>query len=350
MGKLRPLSRAASIFTTPLTPEDFLNLVNPLASSRQLRGIVTEVTHETPNAATIRFRPGKGWDPHLAGQWARIGVEIDGVRQWRSYSLSAPAGADPAITVTAIGLVSTALVRHTTPGDVLFLAPPQGDFVLPQHPRPLLMLTAGSGLTPVMSMIRTLIPRRPDADVVLVHSARTPEDTLFREELLELADQFPGLKVHFWHTAERGRRIGLDTLEDIEQICPDWRDRAAYACGPVEFLDAAEALWQREEADLLMERFAPVLLEGAGGEGGRITFEKSDKEVEADGETTILDAGEDAGVVMPSGCRMGICRSCLTPLISGQLRDLRTGEVHGEEGELVQTCVNAAAGPVHLDL
>ncbi|MCE1178027.1 MAG: ferredoxin reductase [Micrococcales bacterium] len=350
MGKLRPLSRAASIFTTPLTPEDFLGLVNPLASSRQLRGIVTEVTHETPNAATIRFRPGRGWDPHLAGQWARIGVEIDGVRQWRSYSLSAPAGADPAITVTAIGLVSTALVRHTAPGDVLFLAPPQGEFVLPQHPRPLLMLTAGSGLTPVMSMIRTLIPRRPDADVVLLHSARTPDDTLFREELLELADQFPGLTVHFWHTAERGRRIGLDTLEDIEQVCPDWRARAAYACGPTDFLDAAEALWQREEADLLMERFARVLLEGAGGEGGRITFEKSDKEVEADGETTILDAGEDAGVVMPSGCRMGICRSCLTPLISGQLRDLRTGEVHGEEGELVQTCVNAAAGPVHLDL
>ena len=66
---------------------------------------------------------------------------------------------------------------------MLFLDPPQGDFVLPKHPRPLLMLTAGSGLTPVMSMIRTLVPRRPDADVVLIHSARTPDDALFRDEL-----------------------------------------------------------------------------------------------------------------------------------------------------------------------
>ena len=137
------MTRLASVLTTPLAPEDFLNLVNPLASARQLRGVVTAVVPETADSATIRFRPGRGWDPHLAGQWARIGVEIDGVRQWRSYSLSAPEGADPAITVTAMGRVSGALVHGTKPGDVLFLAPPQGDFTLPAHPRPLLMLTAG---------------------------------------------------------------------------------------------------------------------------------------------------------------------------------------------------------------
>jgi ferredoxin len=72
--------------------------------------------------------------------------------------------------------------------------------------------------------------------------------------------------------------------------------------------------------------------------------------VQADGDTPILDIGEDAGVLMPSGCRMGICHSCLTPLLSGQVRDLRTGEVHGEPGQLIQTCVSAAAGPVNLEL
>ncbi|MFM6849977.1 MAG: ferredoxin reductase, partial [Terrabacter sp.] len=170
MAQIRALRRVASILTTPLAPEDILGLVNPLSSSRQLRGVVTKVTRETPESTTIHFRPGRGWNPHAAGQWARIGVEIDGVRQWRSYSLSAAVGHDPAITVTAIGFVSTALARNTKVGDILFLDTPQGDFVLPEHPRPLLMLTAGSGLTPVMSMIRTLVPRRPDADVVLVHS------------------------------------------------------------------------------------------------------------------------------------------------------------------------------------
>jgi ferredoxin-NADP reductase len=365
MSQLRALRRLASVLTTPLDPEDFLALVNPLSSARQLRGIVTRVERETPDSTTIHFRPGRGWNAHEAGQWARIGVEIDGVRQWRSYSLSAAAGHDPAITVTAIGTVSSALARDTRPGDVLFLDVPQGDFVLPGHPRPLLMLTAGSGITPVMSMIRTLVPRRPDADVVLLHCARTRHDALFHDELLELADQFPGLRVRHWFTREEGglseqagRRLDLSTTADLDALCPDWRTRKAFACGPAELLDDAEELWAREGVDgtdatgasLTIERFAPVLLPGTGGEGGVVVFEKSDKEVEAGGDVPLLDAGEECGVVMPSGCRMGICRSCLTPLVAGKVRDLRTGEVHGDEGELIQTCVNAAAGPVHLDI
>ncbi|MEX5299866.1 ferredoxin reductase [Kocuria sp. CPCC 205292] len=350
MARFRVLSRLASAFTTPRSPEDFLRLIDPLASARQLRAVVTAVEPETADSVTIRFRPGKGWNAHEAGQWARIGVEIDGVRHWRSYSLSTGAGQDPAITVTAMGAVSTALVRGTKVGDVLFLAPPEGDFVLPEHPRPLLMLTAGSGLTPVMSMIRTLVPRRPDADVVLVHSARTREDALFAEELAELADQFPGFRLVHWFTGERGRRLDFTTTADLDAVCPDWRDRAAYACGPAEFLDAAESLWQREEGQLRVERFAPALLAGSGGKGGLVTFERSDQEVEADSATTLLEAGEEAGVAMPYGCRMGICRSCLVPLRAGQIRDLRTGEVHGEPGELVQTCISGAAGPVNLDI
>jgi len=356
MTQIRALRRVASLLTTPLAPEDIINLVNPLASARQLRGVVTKVVRETPDSTSIHFRPGRGWNAHAAGQWARIGVEIDGVRHWRSYSLSAAVGHDPAITVTAIGFVSTALARRTKVGDILFLDTPQGDFVLPEHPRPLLMLTAGSGLTPVMSMIRTLVPRRPDADVVLIHSARTRDEALFHDELLELADQFPGLTVRHWFTREEGsRRLDLSDVTDLETLCPDWRERAAYACGPPDFLDAATELWLRDGDDathqnLTIERFAPVLLEGSGGEGGLLTFEKSDKEVEAGGDVPLLEAGEDCGVVMPSGCRMGICRSCLVPLVAGKVRDLRTGEVHGDEGELIQTCVNAAAGPVHLDI
>lgn len=355
MAQIRPLRRVASLLTTPLKPEDFLALVNPLFSSRQLRGIVTKVVKETSESTTIHFRPGKGWNAHEAGQWARIGVEIDGVRQWRSYSLSAAAGHDPAITVTAIGFVSTALARTTRVGDVLFLDVPQGDFTLPEHPVPLLMLTAGSGLTPVMSMIRTLVPRRPDADVVLIHSARSRADALFHDELLELADQFPGLTVKHWYTREpQGRRLDLSDPADLETLCSDWRSRTAYACGPTDFLDAASDLWEHSGDDgqtqLTIERFAPVLLPGTGGQGGLVTFEKSDKEVEVGGDIPLLEAGEESGVVMPSGCRMGICRSCLTPLVAGKVRDLRTGEVHGDEGDLIQTCVNAAAGPVHLDI
>ncbi|AKT50127.1 ferredoxin reductase [Arsenicicoccus sp. oral taxon 190] len=349
---LRPvLSPLAQPLTTPLRPADFLSLVDPLASPRQLRGVVTSVVPETDDTTTIHFRPGRGWDSHMAGQWARVGVEIDGVRHWRSYSLSSAAGEDPAITVHAEGLVSNALVRDTHVGDVLHLDVPQGDFVLPEHPRPLLMLTAGSGLTPVMSMVRTLVGHRDDADVVLVHSSRTRADALFADELADLAERHPGLRVVHWHTGERGR-IDLTSTRDLDEVCPDWRSRAAYACGPADLLDAAERLWHDADAahHLTIERFAPVVLEGQGGEGGVVTFLRSDKEVEVDGDTTLLDAAEQAGVMMPSGCRMGICHTCLTPLRAGKVRDLRTGEVHGEEGETIQTCVSAPAGPCHLEI
>ncbi|MFC7402595.1 ferredoxin reductase [Citricoccus sp. GCM10030269] len=347
------LSLLTSVFSSPRSPQEFLSLLDPVHSPRQLRGVVTKVERPVPGTATVSFRTGPGWQAHEAGQWARIGVDVDGVRQWRSYSLSAAAGSDPEITVTDIGTVSGALVRNTDVGDVLFLARPEGDFTLPEHPRPLLMLTAGSGLTPVMSMIRTLVPRRPDADVVLIHSVRTLDSAAFREELTELAQQFPGLRVHHHVTADDGR-LDLSEPHALDELCPDWRARAAFACGPSGFLDDAEALWERESgpdaAGLKIERFQADLVGGEPGAGGLAVFEISDLEADAAGDVPLLDVAEDAGVAAPSGCRMGICHACLVPLRSGKVMDLRTGEVHGDPGELIQTCVSAAAGPVSLGL
>jgi ferredoxin-NADP reductase len=266
-----------------------------------------------------------------------------------------------------------------TVGDELDVMVPAGRFGVPLDPsqsKRYAAIVAGSGITPVMSMVRTLVPHRPDADVVLIHSARTPEDSIFREELSELADQFPNFKVTHWFTGERGR-VDFSSAAVLDELCPDWRHRAAYACGPEGFLDDAEALWSAEAAaaaaegstgseaggshqpegpfaadpiNLIIERFTTSLAAGAGHDGGLVTFEASDREVEADGGTPLLDVGEDAGVLMPSGCRMGICHSCLIPLRAGHVRDLRTGEVHGEPGQLIQTCVSAAAGPVNLDI
>lgn len=350
-GRLKRAAwRAAEVFTSPAPPQEFGRLFNPLVSSRQLRGIVTSVRHETPDSATIEFTPGEGWDPHEAGQYARIGVEIDGVRNWRSYSLSTAAGHDPAVTVTAVGRVSTHLVRHTHPGDVLFLAPPQGDFLLPEGPRPLLMLTAGSGLTPVMSMLRTLLPSRRDADVVVVHSSKTPEHTLFYDELQQLDDAHHSLTLIHRFTTHEGR-LDLASTHDLDTLCPDWRSRKAYVCGPQAMLDDAEKLWHTEQLphEITVERFAPTLFTDPNARGGLVTFEKSDTEAAAEGNTPLLTVGEEAGVLLPSGCRMGICRTCLTPLVSGTVRNLASGELCSDEGELIQTCINAAVGPVHLD-
>ena len=343
--------RAAEVFTHPAPPQEFGRLFNRVISSRQLRGRVTAVRHETPHSATIEFKPAAGWDPHQAGQWARIGVEINGTRQWRSYSLSSAAGHDPAITVTAIGVVSNHLVHHTQPGDVLFLAPPQGDFTLPSGPRPLLMLTAGSGLTPVMSMLRTLLPTRPDADVVLIHSVRERDHMLFDAEVSELEQTYPGFHVIRRITSQHGRLNMTQAAHGLDKLCPDWRSRKAYVCGPESMLDAAEALWAAQGVphELSVERFSTRRIVDPNSRGGSVTFERSDQEARTEGNETILEAGEAAGVLLPSGCRMGICRTCLTPLRSGTVRNLSTGQLCSDEGELIQTCINTAVGPVHLD-
>jgi ferredoxin len=99
-----------------------------------------------------------------------------------------------------------------------------------------------------------------------------------------------------------------------------------------------------------MERFAPPSFAVADADGGTVTFTASDRRVDAPAGTSLLGVGERAGVAMPSGCRMGICFSCVAPLRSGQVRDLRTGELHGDEGELIQTCISGAAGACAIEL
>ncbi|NKZ02753.1 ferredoxin reductase [Actinomadura latina] len=335
---------AARLLTTPLLPEDYLGLVNPLWSATDLRGRVEAVRHEAPAAATLVIKPGRAWRGHRPGQWVRVGVDIGGVRHWRTFSLSSPPRRDGRITITVKaardGFVSAHLVKEIRPGTIIRLAPADGEFVLPEPvPGKLLFITAGSGITPVMAMLRHLTA---PADIVLVHSDRTAEDVIFGAELRRLA----GVRLHERHTSADGRF----KPSDLPDICPDWAERDTWACGPGEMLDDLTAFWRAGgvEERLRVERFRTVLQ--GGGEGGRVTFAKSGVEVDADGSTPLLVAGESAGALLPSGCRMGICYSCVGRLCSGKVRDLRTGRVHGDEGEIVQTCVSAAAGPVEIDL
>lgn len=329
--------KALVALTTPLLPEDYLSLVDPLWSTTELRGRVVAVHRETARATTLVIRPGRAWTGHRAGQYVRVGVDVDGVRHWRTYSLSgAEGGENITITVQAVadGLVSRHLVDATPVGSIVRLEPAAGDFVLPSPvPEKLLMITAGSGITPVMSMLRTL---GDHPDVVVLHSAPTADEVIFADEL-----RARGAVVR--HTREQGR---LD-LAELDDRCPDWREREAYVCGPAGLLDAATAHWAGHLDRLHLERFTPPA-RSTGGEGGTVCF--GDREVDVDGDASLLEAGEDAGVLLPSGCRMGICFSCVLPLRDGQVRDLRTGEIHGEPGDLVQTCISGASGTARLDL
>jgi ferredoxin-NADP reductase len=352
----RRLLRALSAFSTPLLPDDYLELINPLWSTRELRGRVEEIRHETPEAATVLIKPGYRWMGHKAGQYLRIGVDIDGVRHWRAYSLTSdPYRPDGLISITVKsveeGKVSAHLVRRGKPGIIVGLGGVEGDFVLPDPPPPkLLFISAGSGITPIMSMLRHLDGDDELNDAVLLHSARRTDLVIFGDELRELERRVEGFKLHLQLTGESGRM----TPADLDQLCPDWRERETYISGPSDMLDAFDRHYDEcGDCDRLhMERFQPLLgLGEAGeGEGGTIKFCKSKAEAESDGHKPILVAGEEAGLDLPYGCREGICHTCVGELRTGRVRDLRNGEVYGQEGEVIRTCISAPEGPIEIDL
>ncbi|MEU3462002.1 ferredoxin reductase [Streptomyces sp. NPDC006733] len=335
------------MLTTPLLPSDYLDLISPLRAGADLRGRIEAVHPETGDAVTVVIRPGRGWRGHTAGQYVRIGVDVEGVRLWRAYSVTSPTDRrDGRITITvkAIpdGKVSNHLVRKATPGTLIQLDQATGDFVLPEaKPAKVLYLTAGSGITPVMGMLRDI----ELDDVVMVHSAPRPHDVIFRNDLHHLvADR--RLRLTELHTDTDGM---LD-IARLDELVPDWAERETWACGPAGLLDAAEEHWTEHGVPerLHTERFRPSIV--VAGDGGEVTFGTTGKTVDADGATPLLDVGEEAGVLMPSGCRMGICFGCVTPLIAGAVRDLRTGEItEAEPGVLIQTCVSAAAGPCYIE-
>lgn len=349
---------AGAKLTTPLHPDDYLRLLNPLWTQRELRGVIVEVRPETEDAATLVIKPGWGWRyDHRPGQYVGIGVQVDGRFQWRSYSVSSPPlhdGRTITITVRAMpeGKLSSHLVNGLEPGTVIRLASPEGDFVLPEPPpAKMLFLVGGSGVTPVMAMLRTMDRRGSMPDVVMHYSSPTPERMIFRDELDRLERTYDTLTVHRLHTDTEGMLELADSERGLDVICPDWRERETYACGPAPMLDAITRHFEEAGISerLHLERFS-LDLGGDGGEGGTITFRNSGKSVEADGATTILEAGEQAGVGMPYGCRMGICHTCTLTLVEGRIRDLRNGQEFNQPNEQVQTCVTAAVGACTLDI
>jgi ferredoxin-NADP reductase len=349
----RALKAVSSLFS-PLLPDDYLELINPLWSTRELRGRIERICPETENAVTIFIKPGWEWPGHKPGQYLRVGVIVDGVHHWRAYSITSDPGHPEgwiAVTPKLVpeGTVTPHLVRKAKPGTVLRLGGVEGDFTLPDPlPEKLLFISAGSGITPIMSMLRHLSRCEEMNDVVVLHSARTEDDVIFGDQLRSLDDRHDGLRVHIQKTGEDGR-MGPDDLDDL---CPDWQERQAFVSGPSEMLDALEERWERDcDPDRLhMERFQPKLGGGEEGEGGKIVFAESGEEAECDGGTPILVAGEEAGLTLPYGCREGICHTCVGKLCSGKVRDLRNGTVHGSDGETIRTCINAPEGDIEIAL
>ena len=348
--------RLARSMTFPLVPDDYLGLLNPEWSASELTGRIQRIQPETADTSTVVIRPSFPWPGHRPGQYLRIGVELDGIRHWRAYSLTSdPDHPDGLVSITVKhvpeGRMSPYFTRRVEPGTMVYLGDVEGEFKMPDPlPQRTLLISAGSGITPIWCMVRELERRDALNDVLHVHCAREPDQVIFGEDLRRMDREYDGYTLHEHLTGQVPRLNG----EGLDEICADWRDRETFLSGPRGLMDVLEGHWKAEgDYDRLnMERFQPIIGTGDAevGSGGSVSFRVTDVEATCDVGVSILVGGEQAGALLPFGCRLGICHTCKGKLRTGQVRDLRTGELHGNAGETVRTCVNAPEGPIEIEL
>ena len=339
-------SRLLDLLTGPHGVDRYTELVDPTWTRGDARARVVAVRRSTPRSVTLTLAPNRAFAGFRAGQHINLSVEIDGRRRTRPYS-PANAETDGHIEVTVGrhdgGLVSTYLYEHARPGMVAFLDSVAGEFTLPETlPDRMLFVSGGSGITPVMSMLRTLRARGHRGEVAFVHYARSAQEACYRDELAEIAATMPNVTVRhgFTRDAEGSDLTGRFGADHLPFVDPD----AVFVCGPPALVDAVREMFP----DALHESFVPPVFDGEAS-GGQVTFSDSGLELTDDGRP-LLNQAEDAGLTPESGCRMGICFSCTRRKNSGVVRNVVTGAVSSPDEEDVQICVTAPVGDVDIAL
>jgi ferredoxin-NADP reductase len=352
-------SRTLAALTSPHGVDRYLELVNPMWAATEVRARVTEITRETSGehpVATLTLQPTSTWRGHRAGQYVQVGVEINGARRTtRCFSISS-AESDPGerftITVRAHeeGLVSKFLVREAEPGQILHLSQAEGEFTLTESPATptnnhLLMISGGSGITPVMSQVRTLLrdgyDGRANRKVTFLHYARSEQDLIFADELRRLQFEDNHVDVHV--------KLGDDVFsaESLARLVPDYRDTDTWACGPAPMMALVTEAYA--ESPRLRTEFFKTPMISTGSAEGALSFTRSGKSAENSG-TPILEQAEASGLTPEFGCRMGICFTCVSNKSEGTVRNVLTGEESSLPDEDIRICVSAPVGDCAVDL
>jgi ferredoxin-NADP reductase len=333
------------LLTGPHGVDRYTELVDRTWTNGEARARVVAVRRQTPRSVTLILEPNQAFTGFEAGQHINLTVEIDGRRRTRCYS---PASAEDATHIELTigrhggGLVSTYLCDNARTGMVLGLDSVGGDFTLPtERPRRILFVSGGSGITPVMSMVRTMRDEGSDREIAFIHYARSAEEACYADELAAM----PGVRVlHGYTRTGVGDLTGHFDADHLAAAMP--APDAVYVCGPPALVEAVRA----HCPDAKSESFVPPTLSApVEAIGGRISFTGSGVEATDDGRP-LLQQAEDAGLTPESGCRMGICHSCTRRKTSGVVRNLITGTVSSAEEEDVQICVSAPVGDVEIAL
>jgi ferredoxin-NADP reductase len=319
-------SRLVDLLTGPHGVDRYTELVKPTWTLGEARAEVLAVDRLTPRSVTLTLRPNRTFAGFQAGQHVNLRLEIDGRRVTRCYSpASSEHCADGLLELTVGhhdgGLVSGFLREHARPGMVVGLDGVGGDFVLPaERPERIVLISGGSGITPVLSMLRTLCDEGHDGEVVFVHYARSAAQAGYRAELeRRLTGRFGPAHV-------------------------DTAAAAVFVCGPPALVGAVREHCPEARSESFV---APVSVIPANPSGARVGFAASGVEAVDDGRS-LLEQAEAAGLRPEHGCRMGICHSCTCRKTSGTVRNLITGAVSTAEEEDVQICVSVPVGDVEI--
>ena len=315
------------------------------------------VRDETHDMRTFTFggRDGQYFDV-LPGQYFTFDVGIDGVVEQRCYSVSSSPLRPRTISVTvkrvAGGRVSNWLHAGLKPGDVVRALGPLGRFTLPPVlPGKLLLLSGGSGITPVMAMARAFADGVCAPDTVFLHAARTPADFAFADELRLLAKTMPGFRLILLpETADDGFAGVTGRISQALMDCavPDLAERLVMCCGPAPFMAAARAICRDRgvPADRYIEESfdavdeAPVDAPPATTTFS-VTFSRQGKTITVGVGQTILSAARAQGVVLPSSCANGLCGTCKSKLVSGKVDMQHNGGIRQREidaGQILPCC------------
>ena len=338
-------SALVGILTGPHGVDRYTEVYNRTWTVNDARAKVVAVRKQTPRSVTLTLQPNDAWAGFRAGQHINLTVEIDGRRRTRCYS---PANAEgsPVIELTIGlhdgGLVSEHLFRNARPGMVVHLDSVGGDFVLPAvRPRRILLVSGGSGITPVLSMLRTLREENFDGDVAFLHYARNPEEAAYATELAAT----PGVKVlHSYTRSNRGDLHGHFSADHLAAAMPN--PEAVFVCGPPALVSEVKNLLPGAQSESFVP---PVIAAPTEVSGGTVAFTESKVETVDDGRS-ILEQAEAAGLNPTNGCRMGICHTCTRKKISGPVKNLITGAVSTAPDENIEICVTAPCGDVEIDL
>lgn len=339
--------------------DPLLERINPMWVRQYVPARVQSVLNETTDTKTFVLRPATRWLGFVAGQHVTIGIDIEGVRRTRTFSLSSAPdqwAREGTVTLTIKrlpgGLVTNWLHDNLEAGHVVALGEAFGDFQPPKADEAALYIAGGSGITPVLSQLEALAQNGYRAPVTLLYFVRTQADVIGAEKLHALRLNWPALTLRIMTTNEGDIPEYLNDRHF--DAVPGISSRRCYLCGPKGLMDLAGELLQRRgiKEEYIHSTFFSVPKATPDDDilGGEVHFSRSAIKVTSEGGAVLLETAEAARLSPQHGCRMGVCHQCSCKKTSGTVVNRLTGKASGPGEETIQLCISMPRGPVSVDL